>query len=574
MYIPEYITVTMDSVKEYEKIYKKGFVFNGKTYKRLSCSASQARVSTVVFCDETIKTELKRRLDNGRDLNHPLAPSKYNAYFGLYSSATKEVTKPRFCVVPDYLENKMVDVDFIIEQPVDQDDIIEPRTIDIEFNRFDGSGLISPQMAEQWGKDLGEDYTPCQFCIRYAFTKGMVNEFDFIEWCKEENNGNYLIKDVYGKTRDLREIDVILTEGQVKLWDSWDSQESLEENGDKNGIYFGVTKYTPREDKKVLTMNYQFLQTLNLSDENIKTLCQDTVDYISGVSGDNIYYTLLYLMGDSYDKERISKFMNNSEDYWLKSLILNQTLINDKYSKEKIRDLIAKRIQLACLGKINCEGNFSVIVPDSYGLMQWITGQKVTGLLKEREFYMNYWAKKDEERIACARSPMTHFSEWYIAKNKYKLDKDYRYNFSSEEVIDRDMRMSDEEVVRKIKKYFNFSYTGMITNIHGIYTMNFSGSDFDMDIAANLVRPEVINGKFPNQRVVTYQPKKPHKKIFTEDDLFSTDTFSFGTRIGQITNVSTTFCALIANFEKGTPEEKLLQDRVRSCCAAQSRQIS
>jgi len=568
MYIPEYITVTMDSVKEYEKIYKKGFVFNGKIYKRLSCSASQARVSTVVFCDETIKTELKRRLDNGRDLNHPLAPSKYNAYFGLYSSATKEVTKPRFCVVPDYLENKMVDVDFIIEQPVDKDDIIEPRTIDIEFNRFDGSGLISPQMAEQWGKDLGEDYTPCQFCIRYAFTKGMVNEFDFIEWCKEENNGNYLIKDVYGKIRDLREIDVILTEGQVKLWDSWDSQESLEENGDKNGIYFGVTKYTPREDKKVLTMNYQFLQTLNLSNENIKTLCQDTVDYISGVSGDNIYYTLLYLMGDSYDKERISKFMNNSEDYWLKSLILNQTLINDKYSKEKIRDLIAKRIQLACLGKINCEGNFSVIVPDSYGLMQWITGQKVTGLLKEREFYMNYWAKKDEERIACARSPMTHFSEWYIAKNKYKLDKDYRYIFSSEEVIDRDMRMSDEEVVRKIEKYFKFSYTGMITNIHGIYTMNFSGSDFDMDIAANLVRPEVINGKFPNQRVVTYQPKKPHKKIFTEDDLFSTDTFSFGTRIGQITNVSTTFCALIANFEKGTPERNLLEDRVKMCCGS------
>ena len=39
----------------------------------------------------------------------------------------------------------------------------------------------------------------------------------------------------------------------------------------------------------------------------------------------------------------------------------------------------------------------------------------------------------------------------------------------------------------------------MITNFHGIYTMNFSGSDFDMDIAANLVRPEVIYGKFPNQ---------------------------------------------------------------------------
>ena len=118
MYIPQYITVTMESAQDYKVIYEKGFNFNGKLYKRLSCSASQARVSTVVFCEDNIRQELKRRLDNGRDMNHLLAPSKYNAYFGLYSSATKQVTKPRFCVVPDYCETIPVDVDFIIEKPV------------------------------------------------------------------------------------------------------------------------------------------------------------------------------------------------------------------------------------------------------------------------------------------------------------------------------------------------------------------------------------------------------------------------------------------------------------------------
>ena len=205
MYIPQYITVTMDSVGEYEKLYKNGFYFNDRWFKRISCSASQARVSTVVFCDcgsindkiepsDSIRIQLRDRLDNGRDMFHPLAPSKYNAYFGLYSSATKQVTKPRFCIIPDYSEVRPVDVDFVIEQPVDEDDIIEPRTIDVEFNMVDGSGLISPQMAEQWGKDLGEDYTPCQFCIRCAFTKGAVNEFDFVEWCKELNNENYFIR--------------------------------------------------------------------------------------------------------------------------------------------------------------------------------------------------------------------------------------------------------------------------------------------------------------------------------------------------------------------------------------------
>lgn len=123
----------------------------------------------------------------------------------------------------------------------------------------DGSGLISPQMAYQWALDLKEDYIPCQFCIRYSFTKGALNEFDFVDWCREENGGNYFIKDVYGKMVDLREIDVILTEGMAKLWDSWVSQEDYEENCKKNGIVWGVTKYSPKKDKEVLMTNYQFV---------------------------------------------------------------------------------------------------------------------------------------------------------------------------------------------------------------------------------------------------------------------------------------------------------------------------
>ena len=73
---------------------------------------------------------------------------------------------------------------------------------------------------------------------------------------------------------------------------------------------------------------------------------------------------------------------------------------------------------------------------------------------------------------------------------------------------------------------------------------------------------------------VVYNAKKPHKKIFTEDDLFKTDTFSFGTRIGQITNICSTFVGMIPMFKKNSEEWVLLNNRVRMCCAAQSRQIN
>ena len=453
MYIPEYITVVMENIKDYERMFKKGFKFNGKTYRRFSCSASQARVSTIVFVDETIKDELKRRLDNGRDLNKPLAPSKYNAYFGLYSSATKKVTWPRFCIVPDYNEVISVDVDYVIEKLKDEDDVIEPRTMDIEFNRFDGSGLISPQMAEQWGKDLGEDYTPCQFCIRCAFTKGMVNEFPFVEWCAEKNNGNYIITDIFGNERDLREVDVILTEGMTKLWDSWPSQKEFEKDCQKNGVIWGITKYSPKEDKRVLTTNYQFLQTLDLTDDMIKDLCQDTVDYIKGVSYDDIYYSLLFMMGENSNTDSVQRFMKSSDNYWLKSLILNHNLLNDKYSKEKIRDMIIRKIEQACLGKLIVQGNFQCIVPDSYAFMQAIFGLEVTGLLGPGQMYSQFWNKRGVNKVDTMRSPLTHFSEHYVV----------------------DLIENDET-----EKWFRYSYSGFIVNSHDEHTMRWAGSDYDM----------------------------------------------------------------------------------------------
>ena len=401
-------------------------------------------------------------------------------------------------------------------------------------------------MAQAWGEDLGEDYTPCQFCLRSAFTKGMVNEFDFVEWCKENNDGNYIITDIYGKQRDLREIDVILSEGQVKLWDSWESQESFEMNCEKNGIIWGITKYAPKKDKDVLVTNYQFLQTLDLTDEMIEKVCQDTINYIQGVSYDNKKYALLFMLGENMDVPDIQKYMESSDNYWLKTLILEDNLFNDKYTKEKIRDLIIRKIELACLGKINIRGNFQCIVPDNYAYMEWITGHPVKGLLGKGQFYSQYWNNINVNKVDCMRSPLTHFSEHYVV----------------------DLLKNEQT-----EKWFKYSYSGIIVNVHDEHTMHFAGSDYDYDILATTNNEQFIDGPYKNQRVVTYAAKKPKKKLFTEEDLFLTDTFSFGTQIGQITNTCSTICALIPTFQEGSKERRVLEDRLRAGCAAQSRQI-
>ena len=96
---------------------------------------------------------------------------------------------------------------------------------------------------------------------------------------------------------------------------------------------------------------------------------------------------------------------------------------------------------------------------------------------------------------------------------------------------------------------------------------------YDYDIVSSTDNQQFIKGKYKNQRVVTYNVKKPHKMLFTEEDLYRTDTFSFGTQIGQITNTASTICALIPSFPKGSRERQVLEDRLKAGCAAQSRQI-
>ena len=85
-------------------------------------------------------------LENGRKESVPMVAAKFGAYFSLYSSSTLPVSFPRFAVIPDSTIRKIRTVDFVSYRGEDEDDNIEEQEREIEFNAFDGQGLISPEM--------------------------------------------------------------------------------------------------------------------------------------------------------------------------------------------------------------------------------------------------------------------------------------------------------------------------------------------------------------------------------------------------------------------------------------------
>jgi hypothetical protein len=555
-YIPEYITIVMEHDKHYEYLYENGLKINDKTYFRISTSAGKGRSSTVTFCSSDILESVNEILDNGRDKTKKFSPSKFNAYKGLYESKTQIVTTPRFCVVPDYFTSDTFDVNWVTETPNDEDDKIETKTITKDFNRSDGMGLITPTMAKQWSEDLGLDYMPCQYCVRQSFIKGMLCVFDTVEFCKEKNNGSYLVNTIYKDKKgqpikaDLREIDVILTEGQFKLWNSFISLEQYKQNCIDNELMWGVSLYVDKELTNVLRMNYQFLQVTDIPKDKIPELCDSFVKWIKGVNSDDIWYTLLFLMGTNVTQSSIKKYLESSSNWWIKSLIVNHQLLNDKYIKQKIYNLIKKKIDKGCLGTINLDGNYEVIVSDPYGLMEAVCGLEVHGLISKGSCYSQYWNNKNVSIIDCMRAPLTYRSEHVV--------------------------MSVENTEEQ-RKWFKYCYGGIIINIHGHETDNFAGSDFDFDILASTSNEILINSVYKNENPVVYEPPTPNKIVITDQDLYKSDLFSFGSIIGAITNKSTTGTALLKYLEetKGieSREYKTILNRLKMCTKLQSAQI-
>lgn len=552
LFIPEYITIVMDHNSHYHYLYKNGLLLNGKRYIRFNSSAGQARTSTVVFVEENSAVELERIIDNGRDLTKPFVPSKLNAYRGLAGSSTKVVSEPRFCVVPDYYSDTKVKVNYVTETDWNSDDNIEVKEIIESFNRFDGQGLISYEQASKWAEELGLDYVPAQWCVRNSFLKGMLNTFPIHEFCEKVNNGNYRVRTSYKDENgnplivDLRDVDVIITESQFKLWDSFPSVEVYVENCRKNNLNWGVSLHSPKKDKDILKMNYQFIQTLNLNKTDIEKLCEKFVDWLTGVTHNNIYYTLLFLLGTNTDENFIEKYLKESDNHWIKSLIIRPELIKDKYFKRKIYNLIKKKIERGCLGDIIVDGNFQTLVSDPYAMMQHVCGLEVTGLLGESEYYSNYWNEKDIKLVDSMRAPLTYRSEHVLLNLKKTKDTEH---------------------------WYRYNYTGIIVNIHGHETMNWAGSDFDYDIIATTSDPTVIKGVYKNELPVYYVPPKSKKKQITNDDLFKSDIFSFGSIIGSITNKSTSAYALLPLLDQDSDEYKTTLNRIQMCTKLQSAQI-
>ena len=527
---PDYMCLIIDRKKDYYRACR-GFSVNGVRYKRLLGTNGGIKNSTIVFVSDRLYDELRARIENGRNSITELVPAKLEAYKALTCSASIPVSMPHgILIVNDCVTEYHADTVYLNDE-TDGEPVMEVRknTL-IEMDASDGYGIMLPSLAERWSDELGLGYTMSGCNTRFSFEKGMVVTFDFVEF-SNQITGKYLVADAWGHEVDIRDVELILTTSMVKLWDSYSSCEEYLRKSVENNYSFGIAKVCPEELEGERYLNYQFIQSYELDDDDIDELILPTVNEFREVLGGDWRKALLFLQGVNMREDTI----NGMESWVSKAIMTDRRVLADPYIQNSIYQTLHNRINEAKTGVLKVHGNYSIVSGDPYALCQSIFGMKITGLLKAGEIWNQYWYDMGSEELACFRAPMT-------CHNNIRLVHPCRSNDAA--------------------YWYRYMKTSTVFNAWDTASFALNGLDYDGDLVMLTDNPVLVRKLNVLPALMCVQ-RKAQKKVPTEDDFIQSNIESFGNDIGRTTNWITSMFEVKSHFSPGSKEYETLEYRIR-----------
>lgn len=532
LFIDDIVNIKVITKKEYKQIARDGFDLNGKHYVRFMVGSGQMRRNTVSFINEELYDYMQEHLMCGLDKKiKNINLAKLSAYFALSFSSVLWVREPKVCVIKDFdtvIPNQKLN--FIYKDDEEKNQVKEIYK-DLKLNSCDGQGIISPEMAQNWAEDMHLNYVPCSFVVRTAFVKGNLVTFDFKEYAKE--NGITKIKDRYGTEYNIDDIDVLLSESQFKMAKYYSAWEGYLSYHHSYHLKWGVARYNKEFDDEYVLTNYQYIQVLDLDREDIKGLVSYTTDWFKNICSGDKLYSLAYNIGIKNPEDSLSEIINSCGSAFTKAIVKNSKMLEDGYVQRKIYNSIKESIRQAKLGRIWVKGNYQFMISDPIAQVRSALGLSPDGELQANEVYSNFWNERNVSGEVCLmRSPLTHYSEI----NVERLAK-----------------------TKEMEKWYKYIYSGVIYSIYDIATVKHADSDFDGDIVCSTNNEYFLKGAMRNEIPITYEKEMVPTQRVTLPNFIRCDVKGLDTKVGQITNYSTSMIAMLPLF-KGEGQQEQLQE--------------
>jgi hypothetical protein len=253
--------------------------YPAKRYIAFERSASMSRNNVLSFVREDVYEPLRERMMLGMHIGK-CQLSKLYAYNGLMftSGERVEITdllNEKRIVVIDNPKSIIKDADIITveddgtDNPVRKYSRVETKA-DVEVLEFDGEGIISKELSSM----LTESGQHHSFQIRLPYIKGVVHEVDFKKLFSELRVTKMI--DIWGNAHAVAEVDMILTKSMFKGF-GWMTENGLTWAEYLNRCQeYNYALYISGMDKieaqNTTELNYQFLNTLALTDEEFRPL--------------------------------------------------------------------------------------------------------------------------------------------------------------------------------------------------------------------------------------------------------------------------------------------------------------
>jgi len=397
----------------------------------------------------------------------------------------------------------------------------EVSTTHVQNSIWDGQSLLDVSM-------FPEEYKECGFLLlRNQWFKSACFSSNLQKWFADnEINSRWQLSGVT-LAKDISQIKLITTLSSIKYY-KFGSLEKWIENIDHT---FGIVKHdkpTHFFGGRMVQTNYQLLNTLDLSCEDVGELLKPSLDYLQLLK--NYPAVARFQIDgqkfepDSDDDIEVDE-VNSASDVVLKLLNVNEDFAKTRLYHNFILDMIGSyKDKLRC-GKVLVPGTYATLFGNPMFMLQHLI-RRVTSKTDPRaadleEFepgtlYCKFF--DDGEELLCCRNPHTSGGNLYLAKNKSCPMIDKYFNLTKE-IVCVDSR--NHNLLQRL-----------------------SGSDFDSDAVLITNHGLLVNKAKQNYdkflvSVTGDSLKAKTKKLpYNAKNLVDLDVKTSENRIGEITNIA------------------------------------
>lgn len=490
------------------ELYEKGFYCDGIKYVRFKRSSGSSRVGKCLFIDEKMYLRMHKwemcglKIRQGQETDL----ASLEAYIALTLSSiidTIEIKPENILIIDDY-------------QSIFEEDVIEtklngntleskPNTVTIKNSIWDGQSLGD--------KSLFANYpNRGMLLLRNKLFKSAVFNTNIQKWFQDNNITKVSQLNGFTLAKSIEDIKLITTPSSIKYLKFGTAKEWFK-NTDPT---FGIVKHekqTHNFDGRMVQTHYQLLNTLQLSEHDMRNFLQPSLDYLALLKTDPsvVRYHIKY--PEDMDFEMMSLTTKNDIVYRL--LGLNEKFAQTKLYYDFKNDLTKSYVKNLRCGHVLVKGNYSTLFGNPIEMLQQtikkFNGESTLGIGNVHSTNFEY-----NQVLLGSRSPHVTIGNIWLPRNVANNQIDLYFNLSKEIVC--------------------------INSINESILDRLSGCDFDSDTALLTDNQILINAakkNYGNFKVpVNHVDSIKRKRKYTNEEKADLDIKTSDNKIGEIINLS------------------------------------